>query len=631
MSEMRERSKKVLTDRLSGENLRKLLAIKNPKLHDFLAKYVELCNPDDVFVSEDSPSDIRYIREQALASGEEKKLAIEGHTVHFDGYYDQGRDEKNVKFLLPKGIDYGPYINSKDRDEGLKEIHVLLKDAMRGHRMYVCFFCLGPNNSEFSLPSVQITDSSYVAHSSVLLYRPGYEEFKKLGDSPFFFKFLHAEGELEGGVSKNVHLRRIYIDLRGDVVYSVNTQYGGNTIGHKKLAMRLAINQASKEHWLTEHMFLMGIHGPNGRVSYFTGAFPSLCGKTSTAMIKGETIVGDDIVYLKKKNGRMYAVNVEKGIFGILEGINSRDDPILWKTLHSPGEIVFSNVLVTDEGNVFWLGKDGDIPKKGFNHSGEWFMGKKDAEGNEIPPAHKNARFTLDLKLLSNLDPELDNPEGVPVSGIIYGGRDSDTWVPVEESFDWVHGVVTKGASLESETTAAALGEEGVRKFNPMANLAFLSIPLGKYIKNHLNFGRVLKSPPRIFSVNYFLKDANGKFLNGKDDKAVWLKWMELRTHGEVKALKTPTGLIPRYEDLKILFKQVLSIDYKKEDYVKQFTLRIPEHIAKIERIMKIYANDVPDAPSIIFAVLEKQRQRLIAAREKYGDYVSPEKFELSS
>jgi phosphoenolpyruvate carboxykinase (GTP) len=323
----------------------------------------------------------------------------------------------------------------------------------------------------------------------------------------------------------------------------------------------------------------------------------------------------------------MHAVNVEKGIFGILDGINPKDDPILWKVLHSPGEVIFSNVLVTEDGKVHWRGA-GDVPKKGFNYSGGWFLGKKDAEGNEILPAHKNARFTLDLKCLGNVDPELDNPEGVPVSGIIYGGRDSDTWVPVEESFDWVHGVVTKGASLESETTAAALGQEGVRKFNPMANLSFLSIPLDRYVKNHLNFGRALESPPRIFSVNYFLKDTKGKFLNEKDDKAVWLKWMELRSHDEVGAVETPTGMIPEYEDLKKLFKKVLKKNYPKKEYVEQFKLRVPEHLAKVDRILDIYRK-IPNIPKVLYEVLEKQRGRLMAAREKFGDYIEPAKFRV--
>ncbi len=285
---MNEKTMSTLKSRLSGEDYRKLIEICNSKLHQFVAEYIELCNPDEVFVGTDSADDIRYIREDAIKAGEEKELAINGHTVHFDGYHDQARDKKHTKFLVPKGVDLGSNINTIDKEEGIDEIRGILKDIMRGHKLYVRFFCLGPSNSEFSIPAVQLTDSSYVAHSEDLLYRPGYDEFKRLGKSARFFKFVHSEGELdERLVSKNVDKRRIYIDTEDEIVYSVNTQYGGNTIGLKKLAMRLGINRASKEGWLTEHMLILGVHGPDDRVTYFTGAFPSLCGKTSTSMMGG--------------------------------------------------------------------------------------------------------------------------------------------------------------------------------------------------------------------------------------------------------------------------------------------------------------------------------------------------------
>ena len=617
-----------LKTRLGEKNYQKLIEIDNPGLHQFIAKYVELCNPDKVFVCTDSPADIQYVRQEAIRAGEEMELAIAGHTVHFDGYYDQARDKNNTKFLLPPGVDLGANLNAMDRGEGLKEIHSILKDIMRGHQLFVRFFCLGPLKSQFSIPAVQLTDSGYVAHSEDLLYRQGYEEFVRLGGATQFFKFVHSAGELdERMTSKNIDKRRVYIDLEDETVYSVNTQYGGNTIGLKKLAMRPAINRASKEGWLNEHMFIMAVHGPSGRKTYFTGAFPSLCGKTTTSMLPWESIIGDDIAYIRNKEGVMRTVNPEKGIFGIIQGVNPEDDHLIWKALHSPGEIIFSNVLVTEEESVFWIGKAGEEPKGGIHHSGEWTPGKRDAEGIEISLSHPNARFTLDLKLLENRDSELDNPEGVVIGGIIYGGRDSDTKVPVEESFDWIHGVITMGAALESETTAATLGKEGVRKINPMSNLDFLSIPIGKYIENHLNFGMGLKNPPPIFSVNYFLKDANGGFTNDKTDKAVWLKWMELRSHHEVEVIKTPTGLIPEYEDLKRLFKQVLDKDYAEKDYNEQFTVRITENLAKIERVMAFYRTEVPDTPEILFTILEKQRQRLKSAREKYGDYILPKSF----
>jgi phosphoenolpyruvate carboxykinase (GTP) len=616
---------KALVDAASAE---RLMRIANPELHHFILTYVELCQPASVFVCTDAPEDIQYVREEAIRTGEELKLALEGHTAHFEGYYDQARDKGHTRFLLPKGVDLGSDINAMDRTAGLNEIHGIMDGIMRGHQMFVRFYCLGPLNSEFAIPAVQLTDSSYVAHSEDLLYRQGYEEFVRLGRSARFLKFVHSAGELdERMTSKDIQKRRVYIDLEDEMVYSVNTQYGGNTIGLKKLAMRPAIKRASKEGWLTEHMFIMGVRGPEARITYFTGAFPSLCGKTSTSMLKGETIVGDDIAYLRQKDGVIRAVNPEKGIFGIIQGVNSRDDPIIWNALHTPGEVIFSNVLVTEGGGVYWLGKDGEMPRRGFNHSGEWYRGKKDAKGNEIPPSHPNARFTLDMKFLENLDPQLDNPDGVLVGGIIYGGRDSDTKVPVEESFDWVHGVITMGAALESETTAATLGAEGVRQLNPMSNLDFLAIPLGQYVENHLKFGAGLAHPPRIFSVNYFIRDARGKFLNDKKDKAVWLKWMERRVHDEVEAIRTPTGLIPRYSDLEQLFRAVLDKTYTEEAYVQQFTVRVAENLARIERVKKFYTVNVPDTPRALFTVLEVQKERLMEAQAEHGAYISPSSF----
>ncbi|MFQ6066615.1 MAG: phosphoenolpyruvate carboxykinase (GTP) [bacterium] len=622
---------KLLKDRCKGDGYEKLMALNNPGLVNFVAKYVHHCNPASVFVRTDSCEDAQYIKNKALKNGEEEKLAIDGHTVHFDGYNDQARDKDNTKFLVPPGMNLGAHINAIDREKGLKEVHEYLKNIMRRKELFVCFFCLGPINSEFSILCVQITDSSYVAHSEGILYRSGYEQFKRVGDSDEFFKFVHSAGVLENGVSKNIDKRRIYIDTKDNIIFSTNTQYGGNSIGLKKLAMRLAIYKASQEGWLTEHMFIIGVHGPGGRVTYFTGAFPSACGKTATSMLKGETIVGDDIAFLREKNGKVRAVNAEIGIFGIIRGINSKDDPLIWEAVSSPGEIIFSNVLVTDDRIPYWIGKEGDIPENGVNHSGNWTIGKKDSKGNEIPPSHRNARYTISIRGLRNCDPKLDDPRGVVVGGIIYGGRDSDTWVPVKQAFDWSHGILTMGAALESETTAATLGKEGVRKFNPMSNLDFLSITVGKYVNNNLEFGTAIDKPPSIFSVNYFLKDRQGKYVNAMNDKYVWIKWMELRVNRDVDAIKTPVGYIPKYKDLKRLFRVVLDKDYSQKDYVQQFTLRIPENLAKIERIVKIYQTKVPDTPKILFGALSEQKKRLEAVRVKHGDYVAPQVFDKTA
>lgn len=617
---------KLLKAKCGKKNYEKLLALKNPSLMDFVARYVKHCNPDSVFVRTDSVEDAQYIRDRALEFGEEKRLKIEGHTIHFDGFFDQGRDKERTKYLLSPRTDLG-LLNAIDREEGLKEIHEILKNIMEGKEMFVCFFYLGPTNSEFSIPGVQLTDSGYVAHSEGILYRSGYEEFKRQCPEKFF-KVVHSAGVLENGASKDIAGRKVYIDLEDYTVYSTNTQYAGNTVGFKKLSLRMAIYKASHEGWLAEHMLIMGVHGPKGRVSYFTGAFPSMCGKTSTAMVKGETIVGDDLAYLRNVNGKLSGVNVECGIFGIIQDVNPEGDPLIWEVLNKPGEVIFSNVLVTEEGIPYWLGDGREIPEKGVNHSGEWFKGKKDSEGNLIPHAHKNARYTVGLHALKNCDPELDNPQGVEIKGIIYGGRDSDTSCPLQEAFDWNHGVITMGAALESETTAATLGEEGIRVFQPMSNIDFVSISLGRYINNHLEFGKRLDKPPTIFSVNYFLKNNDGKFMNAMEDKRIWLKWMERRVHGEVEAIKTPIGYIPKYEDLKKLFKEVLDKDYNEENYVKQFTIRIPENLAKIERIVEIYRTKIPDAPNILFKILEEEKKRIEKVRAKHGDYVSPTLFE---
>ncbi|HIJ53711.1 MAG TPA: phosphoenolpyruvate carboxykinase (GTP) [Planctomycetes bacterium] len=620
--------KKLLKEKLTAEDYHKLIALDNPKMHEFVADAIELTGPASVFVCTDSPDDIAHLRELAVKNGEEIPLNITGHTCHFDGYNDQARDKAQTKYLLAPGSELGESLNSTDKSAGVEEVRSFLKDSMAGREMLVCFWCLGPPDSDFTIPCIQITDSPYVAHSESILYRPGYEQFKKIGASPDFFRFIHSEGELENFTSKNIDKRRVYIDLEEDLVYSSNTQYGGNTIGLKKLALRLAINKASKQGWLAEHMFVMGAHGPAGRVTYFAGAFPSACGKTSTSMLPGQTIVGDDIAYLRKKNGQIRCVNVEKGIFGIIRDVNSEDDPVIYEALNSPCEVIFSNVLIGKNSKPHWLGMGSELPTEGTNHSGKWHRGKTDAKGNEITVSHKNARYCLNIPDLNNCDPLLDDPEGVTLGGIVYGGRDSDTWCPVEQAFNWTEGIIIKGAALESETTAATLGKEGVRTFNLMSNLDFLSIPLGRYVRNNLDFAEDVEDPPLIFSVNYFLRNKAGSYLNGMADKKVWILWAELRVNGDVDALQTPTGFIPRYEDLAKLFKDNLDTEYTQADYVEQFTIRILENLAKLDRVEKVYKEKVPDTPQILYDTFAEVRKRLKAAQAKYGLYISP--FDLS-
>ena len=611
----------ALKSKMTKKSLGALSALDNPKLIEFVCSAAALGEPKTIMVVTDDPKDIAAVRKLAVDNHEERELNTAGHTIHFDSYYDQARDPGNTRYLIEPGTDLGSRLRTRDKAEGLAEMGGFMQGAMKGRTMIVRFLSLGPAHSEWSLPAVQITDSAYVAHSESLLYRAGYKSFKAMGDSPRFFRFLHTAGRLEGDVCVDIDKRRIYIDLDEEIVYSVNTQYAGNTVGLKKLAFRLALRRAHAEGWLAEHMFVMGAHGKGGRVTYFTGAFPSACGKTSTAMLAGQTIVGDDLAYLRKRDGKVWATNVEAGIFGIIRDVNAEDDPVIWDVLNAPGEVIFSNVLVTD-GVPTWLGDSREVPAQGVNHGGEWSPGAVGPDGKVVAQAHPNARYTVALKDLKNLDPDWDVPAGVPVSGVIFGGRDSDTWVPVEEAFDWTQGVVTKAATLESETTSATLGAEGQRKFDLMSLIDFLSMPMGQYLGNYLAFPAGLEDSPTVFSVNYFLRE-DGKYLNGMYDKAVWVAWMEERVHGEVEAIETPSGRIPLYEDLKRLFERVLDKAYTPEDYVKQFTIRVPENLAKLDRIEKIYEGEQL-MPEVFFDTLRRQRRRFQELQIAKGDYVSP-------
>ncbi len=610
---------------LDSTNLKKINELNNPKVNQLVEECIKLTKPAKVTVITDSQEDIDYVRNLALKTGEERKLEMEGHTIHYDGFYDQARDKKNTRVLVTPNMKMSKAINTIDREEGLKEVFDISDGIMEGKEALVRFFCLGPLNSKFSISALQITDSSYVAHSEDILYRSGYEQFKRLNGSDNFFYFLHSAGRLdERGNSIDVDKRRIYIDLKENRVISVNNQYAGNSLGLKKLALRLAIHKSNNEDWLTEHMFIMGVKSSNqDRKSYFTGAFPSMCGKTSTAMVPGMSVVGDDISYIRAwDDGKAHAVNIEDGIFGIITDVNEKDDPFIWEVLTTPRELIFSNILIHNN-KPYWQNMGIETPEEGENFSGEWKEGKTDDKGNEIPLAHKNARYTVRINELENADEHLNNPDGVPVRGIIYGGRDSDTSVPVYQSLNWEHGVFV-GATIESETTAATLGAEGQRKHVPMANLDFLVVPFGKYIQNHIDFGNNLSTPPLTFATNYFIKDSEGNFLNEKTDKKVWLIWMEGRVHNEYGAIETPIGFIPKYEDLKNLFQKVFNREYKKEDYEEQFSIRVKKWLEKMERMEAIFSEE-EGIPEQFMNVLKDQKQKLIDFKNKYGnDIIKP-------
>ena len=608
-----------------GDTYSKLAALKNEKLDNFLGEYIELCNPDSVYFCDDSDADAEYVRNRSIELGEEKKLARANTTMHYDGIGDQARDKPNTKYMVPADkLSAMGKLNCIDTEKAIAELKPIMTNVMAGKQAIVKLFCECPTHGPFSIGCVQLTDSCYVAHSEDILYRRGYQHFMDMENKDDFFRFCHSAGELdENGCCVNLQNRRIYQDLENNMVFSMNAQYAGNTVGLKKHSMRLAINKSGQEGWLCEHMFIMSI--PNeekARSSYFVGAFPSACGKTSTAMVPGEKIIGDDIAYFRNIDGEFRAANVECGIFGIVKDVNGEDDPVIFSTLMEEKEMIFSNVLTGPDNNPYWQGMGVETPKTGVNFAGEW------KEGGDTPISHGNARYTLRMDYLKNLDPAWNDKEGVKVDGVLYGGRDSDTCVPCEESSCWEDGIIMKACTLESETTSATIGQEGVRVPQPMANLDFITYPLGDYIKNNIDFGNQFgDSCPKVFSTNYFLLTKEGKFCTSKLAKKVWLHWFEGRVYGEYEAYETPTGFIPKYEDLKELFKTLLDEEYALEDYTYQFSFRCDAWIAKLERAKAFYADMAPTLSQDVIGYWDKKIAEFEAAKAKYGNEIKPGEF----
>jgi phosphoenolpyruvate carboxykinase (GTP) len=635
-SESYQNSLKYLATIMQPAQQERLAALKNEKVIYIVAEMAKMCNPRSIFVHTGTSEDDKYIRDQAIANGEEQELKKQGRTIHFDDMGDQARDTVNTRYIVPKGMEVNSLANQTDREEGLREMYSFLTNSMQGKEMYVGFYSLGPIGSFMSIPAVQITDSSYVMHSEAMLYRHGYADFprmvEQMGD---FFSGVHSSGELtDHNTSKNLDKRRIYMDLQTSTAYSVNCQYAGNSVALKKLFLRLAIWKAVKEDWLAEHMFITGIEGPGGRTTYVLGAFPSGCGKTSTSMEGG--IIGDDLAYIRVKDGIARTINPESGMFGIIDGVNKKDDPVVFdiiKTTDTDKEVIYSNILIKD-GEPFWNGMGMDIPEDGINFSGEWKKGNKDAEGKDIEASHKNARFTIRLKDLENFDPGAEEPDGVPVGAIMFGGRDADTSPPILQTFDWKTGVAA-GATIVSAGTATEIGAEGTVRRVPMSNSAFISCSLGKYLDNYYKFEDHLNSTPQIFKNNYFLEkkavgydgpgtDPNIKLVGERRDTQAWLGWIELRTNGDIDAIQTPIGFLPRYEDLAKLFKEKVGKDYSRELYDAQFSLRTDKLIARNEMQLKAFGNDPSEIPAQLFTTLKKEIEGLKELQKQHGTIVSP-------
>ena len=592
--------------------------------------------PASIFINTGSKKDMDYIRARALERGEELALSTTSHTCHFDGPNDQGRDVANTKYLAYEDTEISSLQKKIEHRAGVIEARTIITDIMAGKEMIISFISRGPIGSPVSDPTLQITDSYYVIHSEYLLYRMMDPETfsKEVAEKGYMFINYHSAGKLtETNVSANLGERRIYMDVERFRSYSSNNQYAGNSIAPKKINHRFANMNNIRNHFgkrLDEHMFITGFE-IDGEIIYFGGAYPSGCGKTGTAMT-GSHLVGDDLakIFIDAGSGEVRAVNPERGMFGIIEGVNREDDPETMRVLEgSEREVIFSNLLVS-EGRPYWNGMAEPLPEKGRNFEGEWSaqFGKA--------ASHKNARFTITLDSLENYDQATEDPQGVKLSGLLFGGRDYSTMPTIVMAHDWMNSVV-HGAIIRSATTATEIGADGSEKRSPFANEAFFPGPLSQYINHYKAFGEnpdiKKENLPSGFQVNYWLhKSCRGSLTPGekdsligeKRDTKVWMRIMALMHLGRVKTIWTPIGRIPRYQDLKKLFKDVIDKEYEKEIYTKQFSLYTENLIKRIDMSTVEFAKEkgMTDA---FFDVIDTWRRDLVALRATIGPIVTPD------
>ncbi|MFO7712902.1 phosphoenolpyruvate carboxykinase domain-containing protein, partial [Desulfosarcina sp.] len=503
---------------------------------------------------------------------------------------------------------------------------------MRGKTMVAGFYIRGPVGSPASNPALEITSSAYVSHSAEILYRNAFHHFndevKQLGR---FYTNVHSEGLNRPEDLPNA---RVFMDRSHQTTFSFNCTYAGNTLLLKKGNHRFSVDKAVYEKRgdeLSEHMFITGIAGPGGRVTWCTGAAPSGCGKTTTAMA-GNFFVGDDLAQLWiGKDGSIRSVNPECGIFGIVEDVNWEGDPLLMELLRKEGaEVIWSNVLIDENGMPHWTGNGEPPPEKGKNFQGDWFDGKCDANGKKIPMSHPNSRCTVASSSLANYSEKAEDPQGVETRIITYSGRDSNTMPPVWAAKSADHGVVI-GATIVSAATATEVGATGVKRA-PWANAPFIPGALGDYMDAQFRFfnnSRIAADKlPVMAGLNYFLThEARGgdskKLLGEKKDVKVWLAWLERKAHNEVKAIDTPIGYIPAFEDLRNLFETIIDKAYTQDLYEKQFSLYIDNIVARIDLQLEAYTKE-KDVPQRLFEILKQQHEELMALRHIHGPVVSP-------
>lgn len=617
----------LFRQRLDEKHLARLAVITSQEALLKVANAIAMCDPDRIFIHTGSEEDRATVRRMSLEKGEEASLAIPGHTYHFDLPEDQGRMVNQTFYIVNEDELVSSLAKKELRTESHAYIHDNMRGIMHGKTMFVGFYSRGPVGAQASIPAIEISSSTYVMHSAELLYRNCYVDFDaEVTRRGEFFTNVHSEGPNR---SEDIPKARIYMDRSWQTTFSTFCTYAGNTLLMKKGNHRFASDCAIYKHngmELSEHMFITGITGPGGRKTFFAGAAPSGCGKTTTAMV-GDDFIGDDLAQMWiEKDGTLRAVNPEIGIFGIIEDVNHEGDPYLMKCLRQPGtEVIFSNVLIDDQGTPRWIGDGNPPPARGINYQGEWTRDMSD-----VPMSHPNSRCTLMAKGVRNHNEVINNdPAGIIIKVITYSGRDSNTMPPIWVAKTMDAGVAI-GASIVSKATAAEIGASGVNR-QPWANTPFVAGNLAGYLDAQFNFycNSRMHHKPVMAGLNYFLtheaRGSSGKGLLGeKKDVHVWLGWLELFTHGEVKAIETPIGLIPAYDDLKKLFKEKVSKEYSESLYTMQFSLYIDNIIARIDLQDAAWRKEQGTSERL-FAVYAEQKNLLVALKAAKGEVVRPQ------
>ena len=589
----------------------------NVDLIQWIVEAVKLFEPDEVQFCDGSREEWDRLTSELVEKGTLTKLNEEKRPNSFlarSNPSDVARVESRTFICTEDPDGAGPTNHWVDPKQMREEMTEHFRGSMKGRTMYVVPFCMGPITDPAPKLGVQLTDSAYVVLSMGIMTRMGAEALEKIGDDGDFVHCFHSVGapleEGEEDVAWPCNDTK-YITQFPDTreIWSYGSGYGGNAILAKKCyALRIASAMAHDEGWMAEHMLILKLTSPEGKDYYITGAFPSACGKTNLAMITptldGWTaeVVGDDIAWLRfGDDGRLYAINPENGFFGVAPGTSYESNPNAMKSME-PGNTLFTNVALTDDGDVWWEGMTKEPPAHLIDwHGNDW------TPDSGLDAAHPNSRYTVPLEQCPVAAEEFHDPKGVPVSAILFGGRRPDTVPLVSETRDWNHGVLT-GALLASGQTAAAEGEVGALRHDPMAMLPFIGYNVGDYLAHWLEIGKKEGAQlPRIYLVNWFRRGEDGRFLwPGFGDNSRVLKWITQRIEGEVEADETPAGLTARFEDLDLT-----GLDYEEDDIRESLTAPVEKWRADIEDNEQWLEHLGDRVPKELWDEWEKQKARL--------------------